>query len=216
MDAKSIELELTNCNLIEITAPHFIIDMMYARSDNMAGFAAYQEIGLGNRAFVHRHLYEKLIKLVPQLDAMQLKMRICDAYRPPLAHTILLKKVTLPGLFAANYQLSNHCHGTAIDVCLTDLNGKNLDYPTNIDAYTPQIYQALQNGESRPLQENLTKARHDFWNTSISALANRALLKDLMVQHGFQALPQEWWHYNLKGYERYPVIELNCFKTYQL
>lgn len=119
-------------------------------------------------------------------------------------------------MFAANYKLSNHCHGTVIDVCLTDLNGKNLDYPTNIDAYTPQIYQALQNGESRPLQENLTKARHDFWNTSISALANRALLKDSMVQHGFQALPQEWWHYNLKGYERYPVIEPNCFKTYQL
>lgn len=216
MDSKGLELELASCHLSEITDSHFIIDMMYARSDNMAGYPAYQEIGLGNRAFVQTALYDKLMGLIPELDAMRLKMRICDAYRPPLAHTVLLKKVALPGLFAANYQLSNHCHGTAVDVCLTDLSGNNLDYPTNIDAYTPEIYQALQKGETNLLQENLYRARHDYLAAPVSALANRALLKDLMLRHGFETIPQEWWHYNLVGFERYPVIEPNCFKTYNL
>ena len=116
MDSKSLEQQLHDAGLVEIKDPHFIIDLMYARANNMSGCAAYREIGLGNRAFVRTALYGRLLNLVPELEAMRLKMRICDAYRPPLAHTIMLKKVAIPGLFAANYQLSNHCHGTAVDV----------------------------------------------------------------------------------------------------
>lgn len=216
MDSKSLEQQLQDAGLVEIKDPHFIIDLMYARANNMSGCAAYREIGLGNRAFVRTALYGRLLNLVPELEAMRLKMRICDAYRPPLAHTIMLKKVAIPGLFAVNYQLSNHCHGTAVDVCLTDLDGKNLEYPTAVDAYTPEIFQALQQDNEAPFRENLIRARHDYLQASPAALANRALLKDLMCRHGFEPIPHEWWHYNLNGFERYPVVEPACFKNYSL
>lgn len=208
MDAESIEHKLKVCGLVEITDSHFIIDMMYARGENIAGLPVYKQIGLGNRAFAHPQVIEKMLSLIPELEMLNLKLRICDAYRPPLAHILLMQQVPLPGLFAENYQLSNHCHGTAVDVCLTDLNGNNLDFPTEIDAYTPEIAQALHQGNPTPLRENLIRARHDYQDASPTALTNRKLLKELMISHGFEPIPHEWWHYNLQNFEDYPVITI--------
>lgn len=47
MDSKSLEQQLHDAGLVEIKDPHFIIDLMYARANNMSGCAAYREIGLG-------------------------------------------------------------------------------------------------------------------------------------------------------------------------
>ena len=45
----------------EIRGEPFIIDMMYAGlNNNMTGRAVYAEIGLGNRAFVHRDMWKFL------------------------------------------------------------------------------------------------------------------------------------------------------------
>ena len=208
MDTESLENRLKSHGLVEISNTHFIIDMMYARSNNITGLAVYQQIGLGNRAFVHPQILKNLQNLIPELEKQNLKLRICDAYRPPLAHTLLMQQVPVPGLFAENYQLSNHCHGTAIDVCLTDMAGNNLDFPTEIDAYTPEIAQALRQGNSQPLKENLIRARHDYREASPQALTNRNLLKNLMTNHGFETIPHEWWHYNLQNFKNYPVIEI--------
>ena len=211
MDSESLKSELAKFGLIELNGERFIIDLMYAGTRNIASFAAYEEIGLGNRAFVHLQVFENLMKIVPILENNHLKMCIRDAYRPPLAHILLQKKVAIPGLFAANYQLSNHCHGTAVDVCLADESGKLLSYPTETDAYSDDIAQAVRKGNFTPLQENLCKARHDYMQAPYEALANRSFLKELMEDNGFLSIPHEWWHYNLKGFEKYPVIETDLF-----
>ncbi len=208
MDSESIKCKLEARGLVEIADSHFIIDMMYARSNNITGHPVYQQIGLGNRAFAHPKVLQNLQSLIPELEKHHLKLRICDAYRPPLAHTLLMQQVPVPGLFAENYQLSNHCHGTAIDVCFTDLSGNNLVFPTEVDAYTPEIAQALHQGNPLPLKENLLRARHDYSETTPQAIANRHLLKNLMTRHGFETIPHEWWHYNLQNFENYPVIDL--------
>ena len=211
MDSKSLKAELAKFDLTELSGERFIIDLMYAGTRNVAGFAAYEEIGLGNKAFVHQQVFECLMKIVPILKHHNLKMCIRDAYRPPRAHILLQKKVAMPGLFAANYQLSNHCHGTAIDVCLTDEKGKTLAYPTETDAYTDDITQALRKGNFQSLQDNLLKARHNYMYAPYEALANRSFLKELMESNGFLAIPHEWWHYNLQGFEKYPVLETDLF-----
>ncbi len=211
MDTKSLEQKLSRYNLVEITDPHFIINMMYARKDNIAGLAVYQNIGLGHRAFVHKDVLARLAEIIPELETLNLKLKIHDAYRPPLAHTLLMENVPVKGLFADNYELSNHCHGTAIDVSLTDMEGNDLEFPTNIDAYTTEIYQELKKGNTAPLQENLIRARHDYMAASLSATKNREILRRIMTAHGFETIPHEWWHYNLKNFADYPVINTNCF-----
>ena len=195
--------------LVDLTDSHFIIDMMYARTDNMVGRAIYKEIGYGNKALMHTDVRDALLRLVPFLEKNHLKMRICDAYRPPLAHQKLLEIIprSQAHFFAETPKKSNHCHGTAVDVCLTDMNGNNLPYPTEIDAYDKHFQEQVSNGCFEDFQKHLLKARHDYAEAAPEALANRQQLKDLMEKSGFEAIIYEWWHYNIKNWQDYPLID---------
>ncbi len=186
---------------------HFIADAMYARSNNILKRSVYQEVGFGNQILVHPDVKNALLSLIPELDRLKCKMRICDAYRPPIAHQKCIETIPIKGFFAADYRKSNHCHGTAVDVCLTDMEGNNLVYPTEIDAYDPIFAEQLAQGQLDSFQEHLIKARHDYCGATLEAIQNRETLKQLMETHGFESIPHEWWHYNIKGWQNYPVIE---------
>lgn len=194
-------------NLVKFEDPRFIVDLMYARANNMLSRPVYEEVGFGNQLYMHRDVAEKLLSLVPELEKMKCKMRICDAYRPPVAHMKCVEVVPIPGFFKADYTTSNHCHGTAVDVCLTDLEGNNLEYPTEIDAYDPYFAAQAAEGKFDEFQLHLKKARHDYYDAEPEEIQNREQLKQLMESHGFESIPHEWWHYNLVGWQYYPVIE---------
>lgn len=196
-------------NLVQLSDLHFIVDMMYARTNNMVGRAIYEEIGYGNVAYIHKDVVCALLKLVPFLEENSLKMRICDAYRPPIAHQKLLEIIprSKAKFFAETPEKSNHCHGTAVDVCLADINGNNLPYPTEIDAYEKHFQEYVCKGKFEEFDLHLQKARHDYTEASPEAIRNREQLKFLMKNVGFEAITHEWWHYNLKGWQNYPVIE---------
>ena len=195
--------------LILLNDDHFIVDMMYARSNNMVGRAVYQEIGFGNVAFLRREALQQLLALIPELDKMRVKMRVCDAYRPPVAHERLLEIIprSKAKFFAATPDRSNHCHGTAVDICLTDFNGNNLVYPTEIDAYEEKYSKQVLNGQFADFDKHLIKARHDYMDASSEAIENRERLKAMMESVGFESIMHEWWHYNLKGWQNYPMVE---------
>ena len=198
-------------NLVEIkNDDNFIIDMMYASlKNNMTGVAVYEEIGLGNRAFVHKDMWEKLKQVVPYLQAHNLKMKICDAYRPPIAHARMKEIIPQPGFFASSPERSQHCHGTAVDVCLCDKNGNELVYPTKVDAFDARYAKQVQSGNVAPFFEYLKKARHDYDGSETLALNNRGELRRLMESIGLESISSEWWHYDLpngRG-ENYPVID---------
>lgn len=194
-------------NLVRFEDPHFIADLIYAKSNNMLSCAVYEDVGFGNHIYMHKDVADKLMSLVSELDKIDCKMRICDAYRPPIAHMKCVEVVSIKGFFKPDYTTSNHCHGTAIDVCLTDVWGNNLIYPTEVDAYTPEFARQVANGKFDEFQKHLIKARHDYSDSSQEAMKNREFLKKLMESHGFESIPHEWWHYNLKGWENYPVVE---------
>jgi D-alanyl-D-alanine dipeptidase len=40
-----------------------------------------------------------------------------------------------------------------------------------------------------------------------SVLKNRALLKDVMMRHGFAPIKSEWWHYDFQGWERFDILD---------
>jgi D-alanyl-D-alanine dipeptidase len=35
---------------------------------------------------------------------------------------------------------------------------------------------------------------------------NRDLLQRVMTRHGFLSYPDEWWHFDFKGWENYPPM----------
>lgn len=198
-------------NLIEINDPHFIVELMYAgTAHNMTGRPVYQEIGFGNKALVHKDLWQKLQKLIPWLEQHRRKIKIFDAYRPPLAHRKLREVIPQEGFFAIDPSVSPHCRATAVDLCLTDEDGRELAYPTLVDAYDEHYAQDVQNGQSAAFFEYLKQARHDYTGGMQQARRNRDELRALMESVGLKALPHEWWHYELpEGREdgKYPMIK---------
>lgn len=194
-------------NLVLIDNPYFIVDMMYATPDNMSGKAVYMSFPQQDKAYLHNDAYKALLSVIPELAKHHYRMRIRDAYRLPQAHQALFKAVPIQGFFKEDYTTSNHCHGTAVDVCLTDENGNNLAFPTEVDAYTKEFQLQVADGKFDDFKKHLQKARHDYMEADSEALENRAFLKTLMESHGFESIPHEWWHYNLKGWQNYPVID---------
>lgn len=194
----------------EITGDEFIVDMMYAKTENnLTGQPVYEQIGLGNRAFVHKDMWEMLKKSIPWLQKNNLKMKICDAARPIIAHQKFLEIIPIKGFFADKPELSQHCRGTAIDVCLCTSDGKELPYPTKVDAYTPEIAGEIALGKIDKLQIHLKKARHDYYETGLETeINNRRKLKELMESIGLSPIFHEWWHYNLPNGNTYPLFEL--------
>lgn len=194
--------------LIEIRGDRFIIDLMYASERNMTLCPVYEKIGFGKRALVRRELWECLEKVIPYLEENKLKMKICDAYRPPLAHMMLKDIIPMEGFFAPTAERSLHCHGTAIDCCLTDENGNVLVYPTEVDAFDETFARQILQGKAETFKEHLQKARHDYIDPAQpEAMANRKALKELMEAAGFESLTHEWWHYNLVNGRDFPVVE---------
>ena len=90
----------------------FTVDMMYAGTNNMLRTNIYGRVGLGNRCFVCADMYACLQKVAPQLQQRGLKLKICDAYRPPLAHQMMKEIIPMPGFFAAEAIRSQHCHAS--------------------------------------------------------------------------------------------------------
>lgn len=182
--------------LEEIEGNRFVIDLMYAKSENISGHPVYQECGFGNRAYLNKEAREALLKLVPILEEQHFKLLIADSFRPTEAHNRLLELVPVPGLFKSEAALSMHCKGLAIDCCLVHEDGTFLEYPTAIDAYTPEFAQEIRKKDYKNYLSHLQKGRHDYYDLNQECLFNRTQLKKLMERCGFQAIPNEWWHYN--------------------
>lgn len=194
--------------LAEITQNDFLtVSMMYASERNIPGVDAYGRFGLGARCFAHPVLFERLMRLEHPLKKLGLKLKIFDAYRPPAAHEFMSARVPVKGLFAETAMLSQHCHASAVDVCLTDGAGNELEFPTRVDAYAPEYTQQLAKGITEPYFKHLQKADYACTDLPPEALKNRALLCSLMEDAGFERLQSEWWHFNLPEKEKYPMID---------
>ena len=155
-------------DLIEINDSHFIVDLMYAGlKHNMTGRAVYREIGLGNRALVHKDLWTCLQKLIPHLEQTRQKLKIFEAFRPPRAHRLLFAAIPQDGFFIPEAEKSPHCRATAVDVALTNADGTELAYPTLVDAYDETYAKEVQNGNLTGFFEHLKKASLDYQDPSI-------------------------------------------------
>lgn len=200
---------LKKYNLTEIKNTAFIIDMMYATSENITMHPVYEEVGFGNKAYIHIDAAEKLMPVAQKLERLNLKMRIRDAYRPPIAHRKILQILPVKGLFASKAENSLHCYGTAIDCCLTDINGQNLDFPTAIDAYEKKYAEQIAAGKTDEFYTHFAKAASDYADEKLEQeINNRELLKKIMTDCGFEGISSEWWHFQLPNSKAlYPMIE---------
>lgn len=93
-----------------------------------------------------------------------------------------------PVLFEQDYiySKSGHSRGSTIDLTLFDMNTeKELDMGGTFDWF----------GEESHTDYTATITPEQY--------ANRMILRDAMMRHGFQPIYSEWWHFTLSN-EPYP------------
>ena len=124
-----------------------------------------------NCAYVKKHIALKLKKANDIAKIYNLKIKVCDAYRPysiTKKHAIMRPDLVAKGLLAPESG-SWHNAGLALDVTLVDENGEELLTPSKV-----QDFSAVDN-----YKEN----------------DNSLLLKKIMNEAGFGKLKSEWWHF---------------------
>jgi zinc D-Ala-D-Ala dipeptidase len=165
---------------------HFILDMKYATSDNFLKAKVYDCAS----CYLRLKTVKKLIEASVTLNKKGYKIKIFDCYRPLSVQKKMWDIVQDANYVANPVRGSIHNRGGAVDITLTDKNGKELDMGTPFDFFG-------------------VESSHNFKKLSKSILKNRLLLKNTMLKHNFESLETEWWHYNLEGAKQFPLSNFN-------
>lgn len=161
-------------------------DIRYASPDNFTGRVLYPSA----TALLRQTAAEALAAARQTLRQQGLDLLLYDAYRPYSVTLMLWEHVQDERYVAAPWTGSRHNRGCAVDVTLIDMaSGKPLTMPTAYDEFSERAHQTYH-----ALPEDV--------------LAHRACLCRVMQQHGFEPLQSEWWHFDLRGWQEYPLLDL--------
>jgi D-alanyl-D-alanine dipeptidase len=174
--------------LVDVAAavPAVTLEVRYATTNNFMHEVLYPAA----RVFLRRPAAMALREVEQELAAQHLGLKVFDGYRPYRVTRRMWEPYKNPDFVADPAKGSRHNRGAAVDLTLIDLRtGSELAMPTPYDDFT-------------------AKARQDFNDLPPEAIANRALLRDVMVKHGFVPLPSEWWHFDFGGWERFELMDI--------
>lgn len=168
--------------------PTLRFDLRYATANNFTGQALYPAAA---DAWLRRDAALALRRAQRALRARGLGLKIFDAYRPlhvqqhmwDLVHDD--RYVSDPAKNAGR-----HTRGTAVDVTLVDRHGRELPMPTGFDDFSERAH---RNATARIAAE---------------ALRNRRRLERAMTREGFLPYPFEWWHFDFRGWEKQPPLDV--------
>ena len=172
--------------LVEATAvvAGLQLDLRYATNHNLTGTALYHSV----RCLLLPQTAAALAKAQALLIAKGLRLVAWDCYRPQRVQWLLWKRAPTPGLVANPKRGSNHSRGAAVDVTLSRADGTAVEMPTDFDDFSPAAARAATDG------------------LSAQALENRGILRQAMREAGFTTISKEWWHFDLAGALRLPVL----------
>lgn len=183
--------------------PHLLVTLKYATDDNFIRRNVYGDL---RRCFLQRDAAAMLAQAAAELNqrAPDLRLLAYDCARPRSVQLQMWQVVkgTPQQQYVANPHSktgSIHNYGCAIDLTLSDAVGKALDLGTPFDFFG-------ETAEPRHEARLLEAAALDH-----AALANRLLLREVMVRAGFYPLAHEWWHFNCataaQTRKRYHIVE---------
>ena len=177
-------------DLVELVRldPTIKLDIRYAGSNNFVGKPVYPEA----RAFLQRPAADALVAAHRELAHHGYGLLIHDGYRP-WSITKVFWEVTPPALreFVADPATgSKHNRGAAVDLTMYDLAfGTAVTMPSAYDEFSRRAYP-------------------DYRGGAPDARGRRDLLRAVMERHGFTVEPNEWWHFNFKDWQEYPIADI--------
>ena len=194
-DAVKLSADSSDFVLLTDVVPDAILEIRYYSTYNFVGdrIDGYEE----PVALLTKEAATALKGASDELVEKGYRLKIYDAYRPQRAVTnfmnwaldendVRMKQYFYPELdksvlFPQGYiaEHSGHSRGSTVDLTLFDMNTeKEVDMGGTFDYF----------GElSHPDYTGITEEQY----------ANRMLLRDVMMRHGFKPLEEEWWHFTL-------------------
>jgi D-alanyl-D-alanine dipeptidase len=165
--------------------PDAVVDLRYASPDNFLKRQVYPD---GARCLLHPLAAGRLEKAARTLREKGFRIRLYDCFRPRSVQWEMWRILPRPGYVADPRKGSHHNRGVAVDLTLADRDGREVEMPTRFDCFT-------------------RAAHHDYPGVSIAARRHRQILLEAMEGAGFKRNRMEWWHYDLAGAGKYPVLD---------
>ena len=181
--------------LLSEVVPDAILEIRYYSTYNFVGerIDGYME----PVALLSRKAAEALRAVSEDLLSQGYRLKIFDAYRPQSAVDHFIRWVQDPDdarmkpyfypeldksvLFSQGYvsSKSGHSRGSTVDLTLFDIStGREVDMGGTFDYF----------GEL---------SHSDYAGISEEQKANRMILRNAMLAHGFKGISTEWWHFTL-------------------
>ena len=179
--------EFLRSDLVEIRKldPTIKLDVRYATTNNLFGTVFYSQ----PRAFLQRPAAEAVVRIHRRLRKLGYGLLIHDAYRPWYVTKVFWDATPDDKkLFVADPSKgSRHNRGAAVDLSLYHLStGRPVEMVATYDETTDRSYPNYPGGTS--LQR---------WH--------RDLLRAAMEADGFTVFEAEWWHFDYKDWQKYPI-----------
>jgi D-alanyl-D-alanine dipeptidase len=179
-------------DLVEIVKldPAIHLDVRYATPNNFTGQPVYRQA----RAFLQRPAAEALVRVNRSLRGKGYGLLVFDGYRPwsVTKHfwEITPEDKREKGFVANPAKGSKHNRGAAVDLSMYDIaTGKEVGMPSAYDEFTD-------------------RADPDYAGGTSEQRSRRDLLRAEMEKEGFSVDPGEWWHFNYKGWQEYPILDI--------
>lgn len=189
-DRPPVEQNKREANLVELIKLDKTIklDIRYATADNFVGKPVYPEA----RAFLQRPAAEGVVRVHKWLNKQGLGVIIYDGYRPWSITKLFWETVTPEQrkFVADPAKGSKHNRGCAVDLGIFDLKtGKAVPMPSGYDEFTD-------------------RASPNYFGGTDEERHNRDKLRQLMEANGFTVNSDEWWHFDLVGWEQYAIYDI--------
>ena len=163
------------------------VKLMYTQADNFTGEVLYDDL---SEAYLHPDAAYALVKAQEALKQLHpsYNLVVYDAARPMSVQKKMwnVVKGTPKYKYVSNPNRGGglHNYGLAVDISIQDSLGQPLPMGTKVDnlgieAHITQESELVRNGK-------ISEAERQ----------NRILLRRVMKEAGFRALPSEWWHFN--------------------
>jgi D-alanyl-D-alanine dipeptidase len=174
---------------VETVVPGIRVELKYSTTDNFFGKDVY---GDHVRCYLQPEVADMVKKAQDNLQRQypNLTLLIYDGVRPLSVQQILWDSLDKPDsikpLYVADPKIGGlHNFGVAVDLTIFDTQADStLDMGTSYDYFG---YPAYPDRENQMLAEGkITKAQ----------VANRQILRKVMVGAGFAGIGSEWWHFN--------------------
>ncbi|WP_390601872.1 M15 family metallopeptidase [Bacteroides sp. f07] len=180
---------MDSLGLVDVTEldSSLVVKLMYTQADNFTGEVLYDDL---SEAYLHPDAAYALVKAQRTLKELHpsYSLLIYDAARPMSVQKKMwnVVKGTPKYRYVSNPNNGGglHNYGLAVDISIQDSSGQPLPMGTKVDhlgaeAHITRESELVRNGKMSEAERQ-----------------NRILLRKVMKEAGFRALPSEWWHFN--------------------